>query len=53
MKKQLFNELLESVKEAVAIERGTRPPSRKFEIKNVCGVLRLNKQRLDGQKAFR
>jgi len=34
MKKELFDELLESVKEATAIERGERAPSRKFEIKN-------------------
>jgi hypothetical protein len=35
MKKELFNELLESVKEAAAIERGTRTSSRKFKIN--CG----------------
>ncbi|HTB64543.1 MAG TPA: hypothetical protein VK737_13245 [Opitutales bacterium] len=34
MKKELFDELLESVKEAAAIEHGERAPSRKFEIRN-------------------
>jgi putative transcriptional regulator len=32
MKKQLFDELLQSIKEAVAIERGQKKPSRQFEI---------------------
>ena len=31
MKKELFDELLESVKEAAEIERGELAPSRKFE----------------------
>jgi hypothetical protein len=33
MKKTSFNNLLQSVKEATAIERGARKPSRAFEIK--------------------
>jgi len=33
MKKELFDELLQSVKEAAAIERGQRPASRKFVVK--------------------
>jgi putative transcriptional regulator len=33
MKEELFNELLESVKQAVAIERGKRKPSRVFVVK--------------------
>lgn len=32
MKKELFEELLESVKQAVAIERGERRPSRSFTV---------------------
>ena len=32
MKKELFNELLESVNQAVAIERGYAKPSRTFEV---------------------
>jgi putative transcriptional regulator len=41
MKKELFNELLQSVKEAAAIERGEIKPSRKFEIKTANDVLRV------------
>jgi putative transcriptional regulator len=41
MKKELFDELLESVKEAAAIERGARAPSRKFEIRNGSDVSRV------------
>jgi hypothetical protein len=33
MKKELFAELLQSVNEAAAIERGEARPSRKFEVK--------------------
>ena len=33
MKKELFEELLESVKQAVAIERGEMKPSRSFTVK--------------------
>lgn len=32
MKKELFNELLQSVQEAAAIERGAMKSSRKFEV---------------------
>jgi putative transcriptional regulator len=41
MKKELFDELLESVQEAAAIERGARAPSRKFEIKSGNDVSRV------------
>jgi len=33
MKKQLFGELIESIREAGEIRRGQRPPSRKFVFK--------------------
>jgi putative transcriptional regulator len=33
MKKELFDELLQSVREAAAIERGTMKPSRTFEVR--------------------
>lgn len=33
MKKELFDELLESVKQAAAIERGTLKPARVFVVK--------------------
>ena len=33
MKKELFQELRQSVKEAAAIERGALKPSRQFEVK--------------------
>jgi putative transcriptional regulator len=32
MKKELFNELLESVKQAKAIEKGERKPARAFQV---------------------
>ncbi len=41
MKKQLFDELLQSVHEASAIERGISPPSRRFEIKSGQDVTRV------------
>jgi putative transcriptional regulator len=41
MKKELFNELLESVNQAVAIERGHAKPSRSFEVKTANDVLRV------------
>lgn len=41
MKKELFNELLLSVQEAAAIERGTLKPSRKFEVKAANDVVRV------------
>jgi putative transcriptional regulator len=44
MKKELFNELLQSVKEAAAIERGDARPSRKFEVKTANDVVRVRKK---------
>jgi putative transcriptional regulator len=41
MKKELFDELLQSVKEAAAIESGAAKPSRKFEIKTGNDVIRV------------
>lgn len=41
MKKELFEELLQSVKEAAAIERGEMKPSRTFEVKTANDVTRL------------
>jgi hypothetical protein len=38
MKKKLFREFLESVKEAAAMERGERGPSRKFAVKRGKGI---------------
>lgn len=41
MKKELFAELLQSVNEAAAIERGEARPTRKFEIKTANDVVRV------------
>lgn len=41
MKKELFDELLQSVKEAAAIERGKAKPSRTFEVRTANDVVRL------------
>jgi putative transcriptional regulator len=41
MKKELFDELLRSLKEAAAIERGRANPSRRFEVKEPNDVLRV------------
>jgi putative transcriptional regulator len=41
MKKELFDELLQSVKEAAAIERGRAKPSRTFEVKTANDVVRV------------
>jgi putative transcriptional regulator len=41
MKKELFDELLQSVKEAAAIERSKLKPSRRFEIKTANDVARV------------
>ena len=41
MKKELFEELLQSVKEAAAIERGRTKPSRTFEVKTGNDVVRV------------
>jgi putative transcriptional regulator len=44
MKKELFEELLQSVKEAAAIERGKMKPSRTFEVKTANDVVRVRTQ---------
>jgi putative transcriptional regulator len=44
MKKKLFEELLHSVNEAVAIERGAVKPSRQFEVKTTNDVVRIRHQ---------
>ncbi len=41
MKKELFDELLQSVKEAAAVERGRAKPSRTFEVKTANDVARV------------
>jgi putative transcriptional regulator len=41
MKKELFEELLQSVNEAAAIERGKLKPSRSFKIKTANDVARV------------
>lgn len=41
MKKEFFDELLQSVKEAAVIERGAAKPSRTFEIKSANDVVRV------------
>ena len=41
MRKELFDELLHSVKEAAAIERGRALPSRTFEVKTPNDVVRV------------
>ena len=42
MKKELFEELLQSVKEATAIEHGKIKPSRTFEMKTGNDVVRVS-----------
>jgi len=44
MKKELFNELLQSVRQAVAIERGTLKPGRQFEVKTANDVVRVRQK---------
>jgi hypothetical protein len=44
MKKELFDELLQSVKEAAAVERGKAKPSRTFEVRTVNDVTRVRSQ---------
>lgn len=44
MKKELFAELLQSVNEAAAIERGEARPTRKFEIKTANDVVRVRQK---------
>ena len=41
MKKELFDELLQSVKEAAAIERGQTKPSRVFKVETANDVTRV------------
>ncbi len=41
MKKELFNELLKSVEEAAAIERGTKKPARTFTVETANDVVRV------------
>lgn len=41
MKKELFNELLQSVREAADIERGALKPSRVFEVETASDVVRV------------
>jgi putative transcriptional regulator len=41
MRKELFDELLQSVKEAAAIERGKAKPSRTFEVKTANDIVRV------------
>jgi len=54
MKKELFDELLQSVKEAAAIERGKAKPSRTFEVKTANDVVRVrNKLGLSQNKFAR
>jgi putative transcriptional regulator len=54
MKKELFDELLQSVKEATAIERGRAKPSRTFEVKTANDVVRVrNKLGLSQNKFAR
>lgn len=40
MKKELFNELMQSCKEAAAIERGTAKPSRSFKVETGSDIAR-------------
>ena len=54
MKKELFDELLQSVKEAAAIERGKAKPARTFEVKTANDVVRVrNKLGLSQNKFAR
>jgi putative transcriptional regulator len=41
MKKELFNELLESVKQAKAIERGELKPSREFHVNPRTDIVKV------------
>jgi hypothetical protein len=44
MKKELFDELLESVNQAVAIERGQAKSARVFNVKNAKDIVRVRKK---------
>ncbi len=46
MNKELFNELLQSGKEAAAIERGAAKPSRQFEVRTTNDVVLARLARL-------
>lgn len=52
MKKELFEELLQSVNEAAAIERGTMKPSRTFEVKSANDVLKVRARLGLSQRKF-
>jgi putative transcriptional regulator len=52
MKKELFEELVQSVKEAAAIERGGMKPSRTFEVKTPADVTRVRTQLGLSQQKF-
>jgi putative transcriptional regulator len=52
MKEKLFEELLQSVKEAAAIERGELKPPRRFEIKSAEDVARVRKKLGVSQNKF-
>ncbi len=52
MKKELFEELLRSVKEAAAIERGDDKPSRTFEVKTANDVTRVRNRLGLSQRKF-
>ncbi|MCW5557872.1 MAG: helix-turn-helix domain-containing protein [Verrucomicrobiae bacterium] len=44
MKRELFEELLQSVNEAAAIERGALKPSRQFEVETASDIVRVRRQ---------
>ena len=46
MNKELFSELLQSVKEAAAIEHGAAKPSRQFEVRTANDVVLARLARL-------
>ena len=52
MRKELFDELLQSVKEATAIERGKAKPSRTFEVKTANDVVRVRNKLGLSQRKF-
>ena len=52
MKKELFAELLQSVNEAAAIERGAAKPSRTFEVKTANDVTRARNKLGISQSKF-
>lgn len=44
MKRELFKELLQSVNEAAAVERGVLKPSRQFEVETANDIMRVRRQ---------